>query len=319
MTGTAQPAGAPQIVCLGEPMVEFVAVGGAGQGPDEVYVPGIGGDVSNTAIAAARQGAATGILTALGDDAFAGKIRQAWAREGIDARHVAADPEAPTGIYFVHPHESERHFTYCRAGSAAARYTADALPAAYIAGARVLHVSAISQAISPTARDTVLAAIAIARKAGVAVSYDTNLRLKLWPLDEARDTIHRAMSQADIAFPSLDDARALTGLHEPDRILDFYLDLGARIVALKCGSDGAVIATREERRAIPPVPVTAVDSTGAGDAFAGGFLAHWLETGDPFAAGSYASAVAAATVAGFGAIAPIPRRAEVLAMLEQGR
>ncbi len=149
----------------------------------------------------------------------------------------------------------------------------------------------------------------------MAVSYDTNLRLKLWLLDQARATIHAAMQQVDIAFPSLDYARLLTGRERPDEIVDFYLDLGARIVALKCGGEGALIAAREERRVIAPVPVEAVDSTGAGDAFAGGFLAYWLETGDPFEAGRRAAAVAAATIAGFGAIAPIPHRAETMAML----
>lgn len=301
------------IICLGEPMAEFVRADIPGIG--EVYRPGVGGDTSNTAIAAARQGARTGFLTALGDDEFGDGIRALWSAEGVDHSNVARDPDAPTGIYFVHPHASERHFLYYRAHSAASRWPAASLPRDYIASARVLHVSAISQAISATARDTVTAAIDIARAAGVTVSYDTNLRLKLWSLEDAQRTIHAAMAKSDIAFPSIDDAMQLTGLEEPDRIVDFYFDLGARIVALKMGEAGALVATPESRQMIAPVPVEAVDSTGAGDAFAGGFLAYWLETGDPFEAGRRAAAVAAGTVAGYGAIAPIPRREAVMAMI----
>jgi 2-dehydro-3-deoxygluconokinase len=90
------------------------------------------------------------------------------------------------------------------------------------------------------------------------------------------------------------------------------LAFGPRIVALKRGDRGAVVATQERRCEIAPAPCAPVDSTGAGDAFAGGFLARYLETSDPFEAGRYAARVAAGTVSGYGAVAPIPRRAELL-------
>lgn len=304
---------AVDIICLGEPLLEFVRAEHAEIGLH--YRPGFGGDTSNAAIAAARQGGRVGFLTALGRDEFGSSILDLWRAEKVDCSRVLLSDSAPTGIYFVLPHESERHFTYYRAGSAASLYSAADLPEAYIAQARVLHVSAISQAISDCAAEAVVHAIEIARAAGTKVSYDTNLRLKLWPLDKARKVIHAAMAKADLAFPSYDDAVELTGLDDADRIIDFYLDLGAEIVALKLGEEGARIAVAGRRETIAPVAVKAVDSTGAGDAFAGGFLAHWLETGDPFEAGRRAAIVAAHTVAGFGAIAPIPRRDQVLAEL----
>ena len=299
-------ASTAEIVCLGEPLLELVRAEHEAVGLH--YRPGFGGDTSNAAIAAARQGASVGFLTGLGRDEFGGQILDLWRDEGVDCSRVKLSDSAPTGIYFVHPHESERHFTYYRAGSAASLYSSADLPADYIGQAKVLHVSAISQAISDCAADAVDSAIDIARAAGTKVSYDTNLRLKLWPLDKARETIHAAMSKADLAFPSYDDALELTGLSDVDAIIDFYLDLGAEIVALKLGEEGARIAVAGRRETIAPVAVSAVDSTGAGDAFAGGFLAYWLETGDPFEAGRRAAVVAAHTVAGFGAIAPIPHR-----------
>ena len=80
--------------------------------------------------------------------------------------------------------------------------------------------------------------------AGGKVSYDPNLRLKLWSLDKARSVIHQAMSCCDIALPGLDDARLLTGLHEAGDIADFYLQLGAEIVALTLGVAGTLMPHR---------------------------------------------------------------------------
>lgn len=300
---------APEIVALGEAMVEFTAVDLPGHG--EHYRMGFGGDTSNAVIAAARQGARAGYISAVGDDHFGQALRDLWAREGVDTSGVRTDPGAPTGIYFVRPHASGRDYTYLRKGSAASRLRAEDLPENLIAGARVLHVSAVSQAISAEMREAVVAAIGIAREAGVAVSYDTNLRLKLWPLRQAREVIFAALEEADIIFPSDDEARILTGLEDVDAMIDRYLGFGAGLVVMKMGAEGAVVATPESRTRIAPAPCAPVDSTGAGDAFAGAFLAHWVETGDPLRAGHAAARVAARTVEGYGAIDPIPRRDEI--------
>jgi 2-dehydro-3-deoxygluconokinase len=183
--------------------------------------------------------------------------------------------------------------------------------------ARIIHVSGISQAISPSACDMVFAAIAEARKAGVTVSYDTNLRLRLWPLARARAVTDAAMRMVDIALPGLDDARQLTGLSEPDAIVDHYLAGGCRIVAMTLGKEGALVATPGERRRIPSIRVDAVDATGAGDCFDGAFLAEWLRCQDAFQAASYAVVAAALSTTGYGAVAPLPHRADVLAAMGQ--
>jgi 2-dehydro-3-deoxygluconokinase len=143
------------------------------------------------------------------------------------------------------------------------------------------------------------------------VSFDTNLRLNLWSLEEARAAADEVLPLADIVFPSDDEAEQLTGLSDPDAVLDHYLGFGAKIVALKRGGKGVRIATPALRTDIAPAPSTPVDSTGAGDSFAGAFLAYFLETGDVVRAGQLAAKVAAGTVSGFGAISPIPRRDQV--------
>lgn len=299
----------PDILTLGEALIEFMRL------PDEggrtLYEQGFGGDTSNTAIAAARQGASVGYISAVGGDLFGEGLRDLWAREGVSDAHVVTRPGDPTGVYFVQPHASGRQFSYARRGSAASLYGPADLPEAAIGAARVFHVSGLSQAISPTMRAAVRRGAEMARAAGRLVSFDTNLRLALWTLDEAREAADEMVALADIVFPSDDEAAQLTGLTDPDAMVDHYLSRGARVVALKRGAEGALVATPDARETIAPAPALPVDATGAGDSFAGAFLAYFLETGDPMRAGRLAARVAAGTVSGFGAIAPIPRRAEV--------
>lgn len=304
----------PDIVAIGEPLFELNQARG-----EDVFRPGHGGDTSNCAIAAARQGASVAYVTAVGADQFGDSFMRLWAAEAIDTSAVKRSPSAHTGLYFV-THGSQGHvFSYMRAGSAASRMTPEDVPNDMIKEARILHASGISQAISSSAADAVYAAIATARQSGVRVSYDTNLRLRLWPLERARAVIHAAAALADILLPGIDDATELTGLGDPDAIVDFYLRLGPTIVALTLGEEGALVATKERREWMAPMTVKAVDATGAGDAFDGAFLAEYLRTGDPFAAGRYANVAAALSTEGYGAVAPLPRRPAVEAALKRAR
>lgn len=302
------------ILAFGEPLMEFAEVERAGE---RLFLPGFGGDSSNAAIAAARQGARTAYFTAVGDDAFGQDLLALWDREGVDRSSVIRRPGARTGIYFISYGPDGHRFSYYRAGSAAAQVAPAELPLDQIAAARVLHLSGISQAVSVSCADAGFAAIRHAKANGTIVSYDTNLRERLWPLDRARAVIQAAAALADIVRPSLDDARLLTGLDDPDAIADSYLALGSGIVALTLGPEGTLVATREGRALLPGRRVEAVDATGAGDTFTGAFLAEWLVHGDPFRAATYANAAAALKTLGRGAVAPMPLRAAVESFLAQ--
>ena len=301
------------IVAIGEPMIEFnQTVPGEPQ-----YLQGFGGDTSNFAIAAARQGARVAYVTRVGDDGFGRMFLNLWRREGVDISAVGIDPGAFTAAYFVAHDASGHQFNFLRSGSAASRMTARDLPLDLIQGARFLHVSGISQAISGTACDAVFAAIEAARAAGVAVCYDSNLRLKLWPLARARAVICETIRLADYFFPSLDDAQALANKHDPQAILDWCFHLGARAVLLKLGEDGVLVATSAHapRMHLPGHVVAAVDATGAGDCFAGALVARMAAGDELLAAARYANAAAAITTMDFGAVAPIPIPAQVYGLL----
>lgn len=291
---------------IGEAMVELNQ-----PGDGAAFVQGYGGDTSNAMIAAARLGADASYFTAIGADRFGQALAELWMREGVDASRIVVNGGAHTGLYFV-THGADGHqFSYMRAGSAASRIGESDLPVDRIKATKILHVSGISQAISSSAADAVFAAIDLAHEAGRLVSYDPNLRLKLWPLRRARAVIHEAMRACDIALPGLDDAEALAELRDPDAIADFYLTLGARVVVVKMGRGGALAATGARRERIYARRVKAVDATGAGDCFDGAFLTEFVRTDDPFAAARFANVAASLSTLGYGAVAPLPRRAEV--------
>ena len=309
------------IVCMGEPLLEFnqqPAGGSMGDDGRRIYLEGFGGDTSNAAVAAARQGAVVGYLTSVGQDVAGERFLALWRGEGIDVSGVRRSAERPTAVYFVTHAAAGHAFLYYRRDSAAAWYGAADVDDAMIARAKVFYASGISQGISASAADAVFHAMAVARAAGVTVAYDTNYRPRLRPVARAAAVIHAAIGMADIAFPGLEDAMALTGLSEPDVIADFYLRMGPRLVVLKMGAQGALVATPGTRLRIPAFPRRAVDATGAGDAFCGSFLARMVAGDTAEAAARYATVAAALQCEGYGAVAPIPMAAQVRAAMEAG-
>lgn len=300
------------ILALGEAMVEFNQTG---EGGGRLFLQGFGGDSSNFAVAAARQGATVGYLSALGDDPYGRMLRAMWDEEGINHDAVATDAEAFTAIYFVTHDDAGHHFHFFRKGSAASRMTPASLDRERIASAKLLHLSGISLAISASARETGFAAIEMARAAGTKVSFDTNLRLKLWTLEQARETMFRAIALSDLCLPSYDDVLALTGLSDPDALVDHCHKLGAKQVALKLGADGALVSDGARRERISPFPCVPVDATGAGDTFGGALAARLVAGDDLFAAARHAAVAAALSTEGYGAVEPIPSAARVRAAL----
>ena len=298
------------IVALGEPLFEL------GQRPGATaYEPGCGGDTSNAAVAAARQGARVAYISRVGTDIFGETLRAMWRAEGVDATGVVSDPDAHTGVYFITHANGEHAFTYLRAGSAASRIRPEDVPLDLVGRAAYLHVSGISQAISPSACDAVFHAIDAARRAGAKIAYDPNLRLKLWPLARASAVTLATAAMADYFLPSLEDARALSGLDTPESIVRWAHDMAVPTIALKLGAKGVLVSDGHERELVPGFQVATVDATGAGDCFDGALLAR-LAAGDTlWEAARYANAAAALTTTGYGAIAPLPRPEAVRALL----
>jgi 2-dehydro-3-deoxygluconokinase len=316
MSADAAPLPPLDLVCLGEAMIEF------NQAPDEPtrYTAGFGGDTSNCAIAAARIGARSGYITQVGDDVFGSQLLTLWRGEGVDAAGVRVVAGADTGVYFV-THAADGHaFTYRRAGSAASRMAPDDAAFAphfqQVGRARALHVSGISQAISPSACATVFAAVERARAQGARVAYDLNFRPRLWSAQAARPVVERTASLADVFLPSVDEVALLAGTRTPEEALQWAHGLGAPTVLLKLGAEGCWVSQRGVRLTkLPPYRVSPIDATGAGDCFAGTLLARLAAGDDVVTAARAANVAAALSTLGVGAVAPLPRWPQVRAAL----
>jgi 2-dehydro-3-deoxygluconokinase len=299
------------ILAMGEAMAEFNQTT-PGQ---PHYTQGFGGDTSNAVIAAARAGARCAYVSAVGDDAFGDLLMDLWHQALIDTTPIAIVSGAPTGLYFVTHSAAGHAFSYRRAGSAAALMLLNHAQCTALSQTRWLHYSGISQAISPIAREQCAKAVKLAKASGAKISFDSNLRLKLWSLEEAKHHMIPAIASCDLFLPSLDDVTQLSGLTDPQAILQWSHDLGAQQVVLKMGDAGVLLSDGQAQHQIAPIAVNAVDATGAGDCFAGNLLARLVQGDDLHTAARYANAAAALSVQGFGAVAPLPLPSTVHTLL----
>lgn len=299
------------LVAIGEPLYEL------NRQPDGRYLPGFGGDTSNVAIAAARLGVQAAYVTRLGGDMFGDELMALWQREGVDVSGIRRDADAATGLYFVTHEKGGHRFTYVRKGSAASRMTPDDVPEALISGARILHASAISQAIGATAQAAVSRTFDLAAKAGAMISYDVNFRPALWQAAAARPVVEASAARAAILKVSVEDSSALFGIAEPPAVVECMMALGAEKVVVTLGAQGVMVAAGGRVERVAGYPVTAVDATGAGDCFTGALLAGVLKGESIFEAARFANAAAAVSTMGYGAIAPLPRRADVEAFMRE--
>jgi 2-dehydro-3-deoxygluconokinase len=269
------------VVTLGETMVLLWPTGGESLEDAVTYERSLGGAESNLAIALARLGLRSRWISRLGDDPFGRYTRATLEREGVivDAR---VDAGAPTAVFFKERvAHGPRRVYYYRRGSAASRMDPTDLTAAQFAGARLLHLTGITPALSAGCAATVDHAIALARAAGARVCVDPNVRPQLWPESGAGiATLHALMARADLVLLGDEDAAYLFPGLSDTAVLGAVCALGPRMVVLKLGARGARAVVDGEEMSVAPYPVTVVDSVGAGDGFDAGFIAG-LVRGDP--------------------------------------
>ena len=264
-------------VSVGEAMVELAPVG------EGHYKRGFAGDTFNTAwhMAQAFHGrASVGFATRVGMDKFSDAFVAELAADDLDVSVITRDPQRNMGLYLIELDGVERSFHYWRDTSAARGLAADgsALAQAF-AGAGLIHLSGITLAILPPAdRETLVAALANARANGARVSFDPNIRPRLWPsMDAVRQTIPQVLAMTDIALPSFDDEVALWGDTSPEATLARFATAGVAEVAVKNGAGPVSVLADGQIRALPTPEVKGIrDTTGAGDGFNAGYLSARL-------------------------------------------
>lgn len=268
------------IVTLGESLGLIVGTRTGGFDLQSGAEVTFGGAESNVAIGVARLGGQSGWIGRLGDDAIGRRITRALRAEGVEA-HICLDTDAQTGIMLKdRPRPDASRVAYYRAGSAASRIEPTDLPSEVICDAAVLHVSGINLAISVSSARTTFAAIEIARSAGTLVSFDVNHRSRLWADTDAAAAYREIVALADIVFAGEDEAQLITGLVGHDEQAHALAAFGPSQVAIKLGAHGAFALQEGRRFDQAALPVTVVDTVGAGDAFVAGYLAE-LVAGSP--------------------------------------
>ncbi len=273
---------------------------------------GVGGAESNLAIGVSRLGGRAAWIGRVGADEFGALLRSTLSGEGVDVRGVLVDPEAPTGLMIKSRRTAELvDVRYYRSGSAGSRLSPADLDVSLLRSARVLHVTGITPALSASAAETVRAAVAEARDAGVTVSLDINYRRALWSPDQASAALREIVTAADVVFATEAEARLIVEGADAPALARALSALGPRHVLVKRGALGAIELSEGVVRHAEPYRVTEIDPVGAGDAFAAGWLAETLEGADPERRLATACAAGAFAVTSDGDWESLPRRADL--------
>ncbi|HSU79032.1 MAG TPA: sugar kinase [Candidatus Angelobacter sp.] len=279
-----------------------------------------GGAESNVAIGLARQGHSSGWFSKLGQDPFGTFIQRAIRGEGVDTSRCLFTDQAPTGLFFKEKRTADStNVYYYRKNSAASLLHPEDLDEAYISKAKILHLTGITPALSQTSRETIFKSIEIAKRHNVKISFDPNIRLKLWEEDVARKVLLDIAKQADYVLPGIDEGQLLTNEENPEGIAQALHNLGAGTVIVKCGDKGSFYSDQEDKGFVPAFKVkTVIDPVGAGDGFASGFLSGLLNGETLYDSVKRGNAVGALVVQVNGDIEGLPTKHEVDHFMEAG-
>jgi 2-dehydro-3-deoxygluconokinase len=284
--------GTDGVTCLGEALAVLVPepAGGPGGTPQQPsYALSVGGAEANVACALAGLGVPARWAGRVGGDDFGRAVLATLAGRGVDLSAVEVDPDRQTGLYVKEIVGQSTRMRYYRAGSAACAMHPGFAAVPAIRDAQVLHLSGITAAISPSCFNLV-ETLLDAPRAGRLVSFDVNLRPALWAGRDPAVLLDLAR-RADLVFVGADEAEALCGVADPDALRRLLPE--PRILVVKQGADGAVGFEAGRREHAPALPVEIAEPTGAGDAFAAGFLAatlRGLPLRDRLRLGTYAAA-----------------------------
>ncbi|MEV8333632.1 sugar kinase [Streptomyces niveus] len=301
------------VVCIGETMAALAPDPVAPLDTAELLRLDVAGAESNVAMYLADHGVPARWVSALGDDPFGRRVRERIAASGVDVSGVRTDPARPTGLLVKNPGTDSTGVHYYRTGSAASALGPPALDDPAVRDAALVHLTGITPALSASCRALVERALRPERP--YAVSFDVNHRPALWGDEPAAEILLPLAARADLVLVGLDEVQALWGpaLTSADAVRALLPQ--PRVLVVKDGARAATAYVGQGTYTVPAPKVRVVEPVGAGDAFAGGFLAGLLRYDDPVRAlrlGHLTAASALRVPADHGPLPPPDRVRELL-------
>lgn len=308
------------IVALGELLIDFTEAGKSSSGK-KLFEQNPGGAPANLLTVAAHMGYQTEFIGKVGADMHGDFLKKTLEEEGIGTRYLIQDESFFTTLAFVEIAENgERHFSFSRKPGADTQLRAEELNQQLLENCKIFHFGALSLTNEPS-RTATIEAVKGAKAAGVLISYDPNYRESLWfDKQTAVSQMKSMIPYADIMKVSDEELVLLTGVEDYNKAVTQLLELGPKLVAVTLGSDGVLLAGEYKREKVEGFKVNAIDTTGAGDSFWGGFLSEYLKQEKSLEeftweeiknCAVYGNATAALCVQRRGGIPAIPKKKEV--------
>jgi len=237
----------------------------------------IAGAESNTAIGLAKLGHSASFISNIGADSFGKFMLRMLRAEGVDTSGINVLSDYPTGVMFKEVTPTDTMISYYRAGSAASNLSPENLSTDSFKEARIFHFTGITPVLSETCRDTIFHAIRLADQNDCKISFDPNIRIKLWKGNDYTPLMKELAAEAHYLMLGLEEAGILYGTDNIDELTGIlFTSDRLEALAIKNGADGVWICDRNDSFFIPPYPCKLVDPVGAGDAFNAGFLSGIL-------------------------------------------
>ncbi len=298
------------VIAIGELLIDMIADNpGLRLEEQIIFKRFAGGAPANFAVGIKRLGLTSGVITKVGNEFFGRFLLETLKKEQVDISQIKITNEYKTALAFVGLDEKRNpSFSFYRSPCADIMLTQEEISEEYIKSAKLLMCGTVSMADEP-ARSAIFKAINYAKKHGLQVACDPNLRDDLWHFKDPKEHIFRILKDTDIFLPSITEAEFITG-EKGEKAFDTILDLGPSILAITHGAEGSTVLTKDEAFFAPSYKVDVVDTTGAGDAFAAGLITGLLTNMPLEKIPYFANAVSAVKITRKGAM-NIPTRKEV--------
>lgn len=269
----------PEVLCIGELLIDLVSTSkGVSLGDAPAFAKAPGGAPANVAAGLAKLGRTTGFIGKVGADAFGDFLKATLDKVGVDTAGLARDPQVHTTLAFVAVGpDGSPDFTFYRDPGADMMLRPDEIDRDTVRSVRAFHFGSIAFSYTPC-RNAQLAAIRTAREAGALLSYDPNLRLRLWPSEsDAHEWIWRGFETCDVAKVSEEEWEFITGTTDLEKGAALILERGVGLLAVSLGENGCYYDDGHCRGTLPGFAVQVAETTGAGDAFVAAMLDGLLD------------------------------------------